>query len=346
MGSDSKPDTATIEQPILWLGMAGFLPQQRRVLETSLVRPDKLVHWRISAFGDADAWWVNGAQVSLLPGGNLRVAAGLPTEHALNLNLSDVDRPVAFALPLAADDFEPRCTFDPVSEPSVQDVLLQFESWLWLTRAQFALGAQIVHRGAELRGGIYHVSHGSRLLAVLDFHHGHAALLPRAHPAELWAARWDRRPVGAHDLPESFVRATPAQLAWTYVRRTERDMLPARYRTGKVYYRQVPGVPLRWLRDSQLLVLRELSVEAATLDRLCQRTGMPLADIEHDLTCLYYAGAVTTTRGKAAEPAQPRDSQPQSVGAGWDSMLHGGESPLHDLTAPALLEPRRWSNSV
>jgi hypothetical protein len=133
VGSDSKPGAATIEQPILWLGMAGFLPQQRRVLETSLARPEATAQWRTSAFGDADAWWVNGAKVSLLPGGNLQVAAGLPAEHPLNLNLSEVDRPVAFALPLAGDDFEPRCTFDPVSEPSVQAVLLQFESWLWLT---------------------------------------------------------------------------------------------------------------------------------------------------------------------------------------------------------------------
>jgi hypothetical protein len=346
VGSDNAADTAPVEQPILWLGMAGFTPQQRGVLEPLLVRTGEMVRWRVGAFGDADAWWVNGAKVGLLPGGNLRVAAGLPSEHALNLNLSEVDRPVAFALPLAGDDLEPRCTFDPASDASVQAVLLQFENWLWLTRAQFVLGAQIVHRGAELRGGIYHVSHAGRLLAVLDFHLGQAALLPRAHPVDLWAARWDRRPIGARDLPEAFTRATPAQLAWTYVRRTERDLLPPRYRSGKIYYRHVPGVPLRWLRDSQLLVLRELSVEPATLQSLCQRTGMPAGDVEHDLTCLYYAGAVTTTRGKAAPPAQPRDSQPHSVGAGWDSLLRGGSAVQHDLTAPALLERRPWSNSV
>ncbi len=246
------------EQPILWLGMSGFTQQQRAVLEASLRRSDSLPRWRTCVFGDADAWWVNGAKVKLTPDGNLRVAPGLPTEHALKLNLSEVDRPIAFAMPLAGDEFEPRCKFDPVSEPSIHAVLLQFETWLWLTRAEFVLGAQIVHRDAELRRGVYQVSNGDRLLAVLDFQQGKAAILPRVHPVDLWGAQWVRRPIGAHDLPETFVRATPAQLAWAYVRRTDRDMLPPRYRVDTIYYRRVPGVPMRWLRDSQLMLLREL----------------------------------------------------------------------------------------
>ena len=342
MGSDGDPD---VERPILWLGMAGFLAQQRQVLEAALARPGPAAQWRASAFGDADAWWVNGARANLLPGGNLHVAAGLPTERAFDLNLSEVDRPIAFALPLIGTDFEPLCTFDPLSRPSVQAVLRQFERWLWLTCAQFTLGAKMVHRGAELRGSIFHVNHGGRLLAVLDFHHGHAAVLPNASPADLWAARWDRRPIGSHDLPESFVRATPAQLAWTYVRRTERDLLPEHYRTAKIYYRQAPGVPLRWLGDSQLLVLRELSTEPATVEGLRERTGLPAAGIKHDLTCLYYAGAITSTRANAAPSAQPRDSRPPSMGASGDSLPLGDGGPSHDLTAPASLERRPWSNS-
>ncbi|MDB5872260.1 MAG: hypothetical protein JWQ07_1702 [Ramlibacter sp.] len=332
------------EQPILWLGMSGFAPQQRAVLEASLTRSSGFPCWRTCTFGDADAWWVNGAKVNLAPDGNLKVAPGLPTERGLKLNLSEVDRPIAFALPLAGDDFEPRYTFDPVSEPSIHAVLLQFETWLWLTRAEFVLGAQVVHRGAELRRGVYQVSHSGRLLAVLDFEQGKAALLPRVHPVDLWEAQWDRRPIGAHDLPESFVQVTPAQLAWAYVRRTDRDMLPPRYRSETVYYRRAPGVPMRWLRDPQLMLLRELASEPATLDGLRQRTGMPLDQIEHDLTCLYYAGAVTTTQAKAAAPLVARhDSQPHTSGPGWDSLLRN-DAHVHyeqDLTAPAQLEHRR-----
>jgi len=333
------------EQPILWLGISGFAPQQRTVLEAALARPGAQPRWRTCPFGDADAWWVNGARVRITPEGNIKVAAGLPTEHALNLNPSEVDRPVAFAVPLAAEEFQPRCTFDPASQASIHGVLLQFEQWLWLVRAQFVLGAQIIARTAELRRGVYHVSHGSRLLAVLDFQRGKAAVAPRAHPVDLWAAQWTKLPMGAHDLPETFVPTTPAQLAWAYVRRTDRDMLPQRYRTHIIYYRHVPGVPLRWLRDSQLMLLRELSGEPGTLEALRQRTGFPIVQIEHDLTCLYYAYAITTTPAKAAARATAHhdSSLAHTSGPGLDSLLRDD---LHvhdqrDLTAPALLEHKQ-----
>ncbi len=321
--------------------MSGFAPQQRTLLESSLVRPAGLPRWRVCPFGDADAWWVNGAKVRVLPDGNLKVAAGLPTERALHLNLSEVDRPVAFSVPLEGDDFEPRCTFDPVSEPSIHGVLLQFESWLWQIRAEFVLGAQIVQRGQALRRGIFHVSRSGRLLAVMDFPQGKAAILPRVHPVDLWGAQWDRRPIGAHDLPESFVRTTPARLAWAYVRRTDRDLLPERYRTNTVYYRHVPQVPLRWLRDSQLMLLRELSAEPGTVEALRQRTALEQVEVEHDLTCLYFAGAITTTRSKAAPPRAGRhDSQPETSGPELDSLLSNDDGVQYprDLTAPAQLE--------
>lgn len=334
---------AGVEQPILWLGMAGFAPRERAVLEASLGRDDGVPRWRPGTFGDADAWWVNGAKARATPDGNLKVSPGLPTERTLTLNLDEVDRPVAFALPLAGDDFEPRCTFDPVSEQSIATVLSQFDRWLWLVRAQFVLGAQLIERTAGLQRSVYHVSHAGRLLAVLDFQQGKAGLAPRVHPVDLWASEWNKRPVGAHDVPESFVAVTPAQLAWTYVRRTDRDMLPPHYRTQTIHYRHVPGVPVRWLRDSQLMVLRELSAEPATIAALRQRTGLPQATVEHDLSCLYYAYAITTTPGKAARPRRVADSQPHSA-PGIDSMFRGAGSSLpspRDDTAPARLEHKR-----
>lgn len=339
-------EPAAAEQPILWLGLTGFSPEQRAMLEASLLRPGNLPRWRACAFGDADAWWVNGARVRVMPDGNLKVAAGLPTEHALNLNLADVDRPIAFATPLASTDFEPACKFDPSSEPAIQAVLMQFERWLWLVRAQFVLGAQIIRSGAALRQGIYHVVQAGKLLAVLDFQNGKAALLPGVHPANLWEARWDKRPGGAGGaggLPQSFFHCTPGQLAWVYVGRTDQDVLPERYRTQTIYYRQAPAVPLRWLRDSQMLLLRELSTEPGTLEALRQRTGLAARQMEHDLACLYYAGSITTTSAKAAVPAHAQpDSQP-SCGPEMDSRIgHGATSGTQfGITAPVQLEQTR-----
>jgi hypothetical protein len=345
VGAQIKFDSSSPEQPILWLGMSGFAPQQRAVLEASLERPPGLPRWRTCRFGDADAWLVNGSRIRILPSGNLKVSPGLPTEQSVKLNLTEVDRPVAFATPLASTEFEPRCAFDPAARASVHGVLLQFETWLRLVRAQFVLGSQIIRLGAQLRHGIYHVSHRGNLLAVLDFREGKAGVSPRAHPADMREAQWDKRPAGARDVPESFVPTSPAQLAWTYVRRADRDALPVRYRSETIYFRGSPRVPMRWLRDSQLMLLRELSTEPCTLSSLRQRTGFASAQMDHDLTCLYYAGAITTTKTKAVRRVARFDSQPQSSGPGLESLLHGDADTqyLGDLTAPAQLEHKRSS---
>ena len=100
--------------------------------------------------------------------------------------------------------------------------------------------------------GVYHVSHNGSLLAVLDLHEGKCAISPGAHPVDLWEAEWAKRPAGARDMPPGFVPVTPARLAWAYVRRTDRDLLPPRYRTDPIYYRHVPRVPCGGCSDSQL----------------------------------------------------------------------------------------------
>jgi hypothetical protein len=338
----AKPDELVAEQPVLWLGVCGFAPDERALLETALVRSDGLPRWRTCAFGDADAWCVNGAKVRVMPEGDIRIGAGLPSERAVQLNLADVDRPVAFAQPLASPEFEPRCKFELHSPGSVAAMLLQFDNWLRPLRAQFVIGAQILRRGAELRHGIFHLSHDGNLLAVLDFQQGSAGISPRAHPVDLAEAQWDKRPPGARTPPQEFTRITPAQLAWVYARRTDRDVLPERYRSELIYYRHVPNVPVRWLRDSQLLVLRELSAEPDTLDGLARRTGHTVDTLAHDLACLYYVGSITTTRGKAVAlgPQHRIDSQPHSVGPSLDSQLERDVLNHLDggLTAPALLE--------
>lgn len=175
-----------------------------------------------------------------------------------------------------------------------------------------------------------------------DFTPGKASISPRAQPAELQHAVWHKRPDGARDVPDNFVPRSAAQLAWAYVRHTDRDMLPARYRVEPIYYRRVPRVPLRWLRDSQLTLLHELSVESGTFDSLHQRTSLPVRRIQDDLTCLYYAGAITTTRDRAAlTPVIGHvDTQPHSSAAGLESLLsrealshYPGDAAALELTA-------------
>jgi hypothetical protein len=329
------------EQPVLWLGLAGFSPAQKSVIEASLAQSTGPCRWRVSAFGEADGWWLNGTKASLLPNGRLKVIPGLPTERSLTIDLSEVDRPLALAGPVSVEELKPLRIFDLAAPRSIQAALLQFEHWLRPVRAQFVMGSLLIQRSPEERRGIYHVNHRGTLIAVLDFQEGQAAILPAAHPNEIAQAQWDKRPPGAAQAPASFGRFSTTQLAWAYVRRTDRDMLPGRYRRDTIYYRHVPRVPLRWLSDSQLRLLRDLSSKPATLQVLRERSGLPLPQVEHDLACLYYAGSVTTTASNATAPLPAREDQPLS-----DSRLNSllprahAQSRHGDLTAPASLEQK------
>ena len=210
------------EQPILWLGMSGFAPQQRAVLEASLVtspRSVPLARRRIRRCRRVVGERREGPHhARRQPQSCGRSADGACAEPQFDRRRS--------AGGICHAPGQPRTSSlgarsIPYPNPASTPYSLQFERWLWPVRAQFVLGAQIIQRGPELRHGIYHVSHSGNLLAVLDFLRGKAAISPRVHPVDLQEARWAKRPAGAADLPESFVHLTPGQLAWAYVRRTE-----------------------------------------------------------------------------------------------------------------------------
>lgn len=335
------------EQPLLCLGLAGFTPEQRERLHLLLGQlPPRGAVWRVGPFAEADAWLVSGEKCRLVAADTLKILAGLPTERAVQLDLDEVDRPIAFSLPLASDDFDPKHTFDLSGGASLSGVLQHFESWLRPLRSQFVLGGQLIARENELRTGIYHVSHKGQLLAVMDFHEWRIGILRKADPVDFELAHWDRRPLEAHDIPSHFLRSSLTHLRWIYAQRTERDVLPSRYRSKPVYFRHAPAVPMRWIRDSQLILLRELSQAAGDFDTLLQRTGLTHAQLTRDLASLYFAGSVTTTPDKAgtAAFAGGEDSLPGKHRNAQAQALPGAPAgpptlPVrkHDLTAPAQL---------
>lgn len=292
------------EPPVFWVAVAGFSREQRDRIAASLHNAPGLASWRISHFGEADAWLVNGAGCRLLPNGNVRVSPGLPTDPFLDLDTRTADR-VAFAEPMADSNLEPFCTVELNSVASMQRMLAEFDMSLRFARAQFALGCEVVERGAALRHGIFHVSDRQNLLAVLDFLHGEVALSPRLSSAQVENAVWTKRPQRSR-LPPDFISSTPAQLAWNYVRRSDANLLPPRYLTRRIHYRRPPRVPLSWLRDTHLRILRELTGCSANYPELAQRTGFVSPELDRDLACLFYAGAITTTESKAAPPPAPQ----------------------------------------
>ncbi len=288
------------KQPVLWLGLTGFTPEQTKHLDVLLANlPKGLAAWQAGAFSEADAWLLSGEKSRLLSADSLKVLAGRPTERALQLNLAEVDRPIAFSLPLASSDLDPMYTFDPASAPSLHEVLRKIEVRLQSLRCQFVLGGQLIARESQLLPGVYQVSHKGTLLAVMDFHEWRIGISPDAEPQDFELARWDRRPLAARGVPAHFLPNSLSQLRWVYAQRTRRDVLPPRYRSKSVYFRHAPDVPLRWLRDSHLLLLRALSQEVSNFERLQQRTGLTAAQLTRDLASLYFAGSITTTPDKA-----------------------------------------------
>ncbi len=337
------------EQPVLWLGLTGFTPELHEHLNSVLGRlPKGWPVWHVGPFVEADAWLVSGEKSRLLGTDSLKIQAGLPTERAVQLRLEEVDRPIAFSLPMGSGDLDPVYTFDPTSITSLHKVLQQFEGFLRPLRSQFVLGGQLIERENQLLPGIYHVSHNGKLLAVMDFHDWRIGISPSAEPVDFEQARWDKRPREARDIPAHFLNSSLTQLRWIYAQRTERDVLPPRYRSKPIYFRHAPNVPLRWLRDSQLLLLRELSIEPLDFDALRRRTGLKPTQLARDLASLYFASSVTTTREKAGTAGLGGPDEHVSVNPpnSEEALFTDPESALarrphsaltRDLTAPVLL---------
>ena len=123
-------NTDDADLPLLQFGMIGFDRVQRQQIEgVAQVLPYLTANWRPSAVAQADAWLVCGERTRALPflstgcHGSLLILAGLPCERAVTLNLNQIDRPLAFSVPLNSPDTEPRFTFELGSPNSLKSVL-------------------------------------------------------------------------------------------------------------------------------------------------------------------------------------------------------------------------------
>jgi hypothetical protein len=335
-----------IEPIVLRLGLAGFPADQQTLINDFLAHAGSAgLGWRLDIFPDADAWWVNGSRTQPLPDGTVRIASGLPAGRSLQLNLPEIDRPVAFSVPLAHNNFRPVHQFDIHSAPSMHQVLGHFQGWLRPVAAQFCLASHIIEHESVLGSGIYHVRANDVLLAVVNLQ-GEVGVLPTAGPTDFEDAMWVAQPAGAKSIPEAFVRTSLSQLMWQYALRTTRDVLPKRYRTRLLYFRRAPRLPQRLLRDSHLLVLRDLAGQPCTFDQLQQHTGLEAAQLARDVAALYLVGAVTSNPKRRLGGAARRASTGDSTNGGLHSrapvmdsrpgaIAARSRAGLSDLTAPA-----------
>jgi hypothetical protein len=182
---------------------------------------------------------VNGARVRIRREDEIEVDGG--TESPVRLQLSNVDRPVAFATPLPSE-FEPACTFDPDSFSSLTVALAKFASWLRPNLMLLQVADVLVHKYASLkRSQVYHLMADSRLLGVVDLK-GDVGVAPQTTSASLASAMWQPRPASAGYVPESFARRSTRLLLWEYAAHASHDVLPRRYRSSRATRPDVAAV--------------------------------------------------------------------------------------------------------
>ncbi|CAA9423951.1 MAG: hypothetical protein AVDCRST_MAG51-2238 [uncultured Ramlibacter sp.] len=334
----------SFELPTLRVALAGFTQEQQDRLAVMLPAVSAMgLAWEFGKVGEADAFWINGARTQLLADGTLRIASGIPAGRSIQINLDEVDRPVAFATPLPRS-FEPAFTFDAARQDSVAKVVERMEQLLKPLVAQFCLASQILEQEGALRARNYHVTGAmGELVAVVNFQ-GEVGVLPTATPLDFDGSMWKVQPVEAGNVPDHFTRTTLSQLMWQYVLRSKRDVLPRRYRTEMLYFRRAPRVPQRMVSDSHLLVLRELAAEPGRFTDLQQRTGLLAPHLARDLAALYLVGAVTSnprratraaTASSSTDSTQGTSAMPSGLGSEASRQLLRPAPGAQDLTAPA-----------
>ncbi len=283
-----------MEQPVLGLGLLGFAePVGLRLQDWAAQSPAGWPLWRICDAHLADAWMIAGEAVEVLGRDEVVIRHPFGSDERLTLNRGEVDRPLAFATPLP-EGFVSAEFFESDQESSVRQRLQRFEAWLRPLRTQFALGAELLNRIEQYRrGSVVHVTLGGKLLAVIDIPRWQAALSIPARPVDLSLAEWSHGQDLARDVPPSFIRLPLYRVMWGYAVRTQRNVLPARYRVQRIYLRRVPRLPAHWFNETHLMLMRELMTRPATLDQLLERTGCSEQEITRNLGALYHGGALT-----------------------------------------------------
>ena len=90
------------------------------------------------------------------------------------------------------------------------------------------------------------------------------------------------------------------------------DLLPSRYRNGAVYWRRMPAVPSKWVREEHLMLISILSTGPQTVATLVEQSGYSEAAVCQSLAALYFGGSLTADARKAgptrvAKPAKSED---------------------------------------
>ena len=314
--------------PVMRMGLVGFADEKQ--LRNLIATRNRNLQWERWPFIDADALWINGEHAQPLRGNMVRIPAAEAGKPATVLNLKEIDRPTAFTLPIGNGYFTPPLAFDPHKVDQVADARHQFEADLLDTAVELTLAAEIAARRHELASPSYHLTLRSKLVAVIGMS-GEIGFTQQLSPYELAQADWAGRPAAGADIPSHFRRTTMAQVMWNHVMRNAHDLLPSRYRQGAFYWRRMPAVPAKWIREEHMMLISMLSTGPQTVQSLAAQTGFSEAAVAQMLAALYFGGSLTTDprkAGPARPPAKPRADED------WPSSMTSTDAPPPVAAAP------------
>lgn len=331
--------SASAQRPVLVLGLIGFTSQERHRIQSQLeIAPVGGVQWRIGNFADANGWLASGERTRVIADDEVVVDAGDADAKPVRLWLPQVDRPIAFSRPFASSEFDPAVSFELNSNTSLLIVLAKLSQWLRPQAMLLYLADLLVQNAGRMRKSrVYHLMQQWRLIGVVDLQ-GHIGVLPEATLGDIAGASWLPRPDSASYVPENFARRGTRELLWEFAGRSERDLLPARYREMPIALRKAPLVAQRLMSDAHLFVLRELAQAPRTFAQLCTSAPLPASEIARALAAMYLVGAITSLT-ESANALLSRDGE-ASRWPWWQSSQGQGVSVAQDFTVPAALPAR------
>jgi hypothetical protein len=287
-----------METPVFRLGLVGFSEREEQQIRAGAAAYPQ-VDWRCGRAEGADAWLIKGARIARIQDNRLRVVASDGTSMGAAFLLDIGSRPVAIATPAPQQVLQlvPR-SFDPAQEGGLAMGLSALDAALASLRRRYWTASHLVEHNATVGKALFELRAGAAVLAIADMK-GTVFISPQATEQEFDYAVWKHRARKTVDVPPQFERHALAELLWAYATRTERDLLPARYRDSSIYLRRPPRVPQESVGDVHLRIIRELAVDAASMANLGQRIGVDGKALARALAALYLVGSVTTNPERA-----------------------------------------------
>jgi hypothetical protein len=166
--------------------------------------------------------------------------------------------------------------------------------------AQFmlAVGERIVAENNISRDGVWHLSRSGELLAVVDWKHRTVALRRNGERTDITHAqsKWSHRPEAAGAVSGDFDSVGLESVLWLTAQ-THTDLrLPDALRDAGLTLKRMPRVPMRWLKDRQLVLIETLMAGSIDLGDLQTLFPSAAQHMESDLVGLWWCGALTKGR--------------------------------------------------